>query len=261
MTDDPSAAADAKIPTNLRLLYVLEEVSRRGEAIKPMDLVEKMDLPKATIHRLLRTAEAEGFLQRDVDGRSYGPGRRLRRMALNTLSSEHLRTARLAIMQQVADEIGETCNLATPDARGMIYLERVETKWPLRIQLPIGSQVPFHATASGKMYLSTLKPAALRAVVEAAPLQQHTKKTLTTFAAINAEVQMTAARGYAIDQEEFLTGMTAVAVPISAFNGHLMATISIHAPVQRSTLDDLLGHLALLRQAARELARINDQTE
>ena len=120
-----------------------------------MQLSAALGLPKPTIHRLLQTAEAEGFLQRDLDGRSYGPGLRLRQIAVHTMSSERLRTGRLAILKAVAEEIGETCNLATPDREGMTYLDRVETKWPLRIQLPIGTQVPFHCTASGKMYLST----------------------------------------------------------------------------------------------------------
>ena len=140
---DDARQSSAQIPTNMRLLLILEEVTRRGVAVRPSELVEALGLPKPTIHRLLHTAETEGFLQRGLDGRSYGPGPRLRRLAVNTMSSEHLRTARLAILKRAAETIGETCNLATPDREGMTYLDRVETKWPLRIQLPIGTQVPF----------------------------------------------------------------------------------------------------------------------
>lgn len=74
MPDDHRPRKDTQIPTNLRLLMVMEEVAKRGVAVKPTDLIDALGLPKPTVHRLLQTAEAEGFLQRDLDGRSYGPG-------------------------------------------------------------------------------------------------------------------------------------------------------------------------------------------
>jgi IclR family acetate operon transcriptional repressor len=70
----------AQIPTNLRLLLLLEEVSRAGVPVTPADLTDALGLPKPTVHRLFNTAEEAGFLQRDIDGRSYGPGPRLRRL-------------------------------------------------------------------------------------------------------------------------------------------------------------------------------------
>jgi DNA-binding IclR family transcriptional regulator len=250
MPHDVTNSADAQIPTNLRLLLMLEEVARLGTAVKPADLGSVLGLPKPTVHRLLQTAEAEGFLQRDLDGRSYGPGPRLRSLAVNTMSSEHLRTARLTILKGVSEELGETCNLATPDREGMTYLDRVETEWPLRIQLPIGTQVPFHCTASGKMYLSTLRPAILEGILAARPLERKTDRTLTTTEALTTELALTRQRGYATDDEEFMTGMAAIAVPVLDKQGRLLATLSVHAPVQRHQLADMLTFLDVLRRAA-----------
>ncbi|WP_394688763.1 IclR family transcriptional regulator [Hoeflea sp.] len=257
MPDDATTRKEPQIPTNLRLLLILEEVVRRGVALKPADLVDAMGLPKPTIHRLLQTAETEGFLQRDLDGRSYGPGPRLRGLAVNTMSSEHLRTARLAILKGLAEEIGETCNLATPDREGMTYLDRVETKWPLRIQLPIGTQVPFHCTASGKMYLSTLRAATLNGVLSARPLEKMTDKTITSAEAIRDELRKTGKRGYSTDDEEFMTGMAAIAVPILDQQQRLLATLSVHAPVQRHKLAEIIGFLNPLKQAAARLAELH----
>ena len=245
------------MPTNLRLLLILEEIARLGVAVKPMVLADNLGLPKPTIHRLLKTAEAEGFLQRDLDGRSYGPGPRLRTLATNTMSSEHLRTARLAILKSVADEIGETCNIATPDREGMTYLERVETKWPLRIQLPIGTQVPFHCTASGKMYLSTLKLGALDAVLSARQLEKKTEMTLTSPDDLKSELNLTHQRKYSIDNQEFMTGMVAIAVPVLDNQDRLLATLSIHAPIQRYPLNEMLGCLPVLQDAAQSLSDIS----
>jgi DNA-binding IclR family transcriptional regulator len=244
------------IPTNLRLLLVLEEIARVGRPVTPTDANALIGLPKPTIHRLFATLEAEGFLQRDLDGRSYAAGQRLRQLATNVLSSLSVRTARLAVLNALAAEIGETCNVAVPDRDAMLYLERVETKWPLRIQLPVGSHVPFYCTASGKMYLSTLNGAHLQSYLGAAPRAARTAKTITDTSRLREEIDRTQERGYAQDDEEFMDGMIALAVPIHDDQGRMLSTLSFHAPTQRLTLEQARAHLPRLRQAAGEMTRL-----
>ena len=256
MAETDTKDRETQIPTNLRLLLILEEVARRGVAVKPSDLIDALGLAKPTIHRLLQTAEAEGFLQRDLDGRSYGPGRRLRLLSVNTMSAEHLRTARLAILRGVADEVGETCNLAIPDREGMIYLDRVETKWPLRIQLPIGTQVPFHCTASGKMYLSSLRTDKLDRLLSWMDFEPRTPRTITDKILLREEIAITRQRGYSTDNEELMEGMAAIAVPIKDSEGRLLTTLSIHAPVQRLSFENLVSVLPTLRQAAKKIEEL-----
>ncbi len=80
MPDDLTEEKREQIPTNLRLLVLLEEVAKAGVPVTPSALKDSLNLPKPTLHRLFHTAEESGFLQRDIDGRSYGPGPRLRRL-------------------------------------------------------------------------------------------------------------------------------------------------------------------------------------
>ena len=174
-----------QIPPNLRLVYLMEEVARVGHPVSASHLGAALELPKPTVHRLLQTAEAEGFLQRDVDGKSYGPGYRMRKLSTNTLSSQRIRTERLRILRRLAEDVGETCNLAAPGRDGMVYLDRVETHWPLRIQLPIVSQVPFYCTASGKMYLSSLRQDKLARLLSILDLDNRTTGTLNDAAALS----------------------------------------------------------------------------
>ncbi|MEO1638576.1 MAG: IclR family transcriptional regulator [Pseudomonadota bacterium] len=258
MPDDLTEGS-GQIPTNLRLLMLLEEVAQAGVPVTPSVVNEQLGLPKPTIHRLFATAEAEGFLQRDIDGRSYSPGRRLRVLATNTLSSERVRTVRLSIMKSLAVLVGETCNLAIPEREGMYYLDRVETHWPLRIQLPVGTQVPFHCTASGKMYLSSLRPDYLKRFLKNYALEPMTDKTITDPDALAAALETIRRQGYSTDSEEFMEGMTAIAVPIMDNQGRLMSTLSIHAPEQRRDLPDLVTFLDDLRRAAHELSMVVNQ--
>ena len=255
MTPDASSTEKA-IPTNLRLLLLLEEIARVGVPLTPTAANEVLGLPKPTIHRLFHRLEEEGFLQRDIDGRSYSPGQRLRKFAVNVLSSTRLRTVRLAVLNALTEDVGETCNLATADRDGMVYIDRVETKWPLRIQLPVGTTVPFHCTASGKMYLSTLPQRYLSKYLSNAILDAHTPDTLTQANNIVEEIDKIRERDFSTDNEEFMEGMVAIAVPIRDDHGRLMSTLSVHAPTQRISMDDLTGHLDRLRSAANDLSEM-----
>lgn len=253
---DKTSTDERTIPTNLRLLFLLEELAKVGVPITPTTANEVLGLPKPTIHRLFHTLEEEGFLQRDIDGRSYAPGQRLRRLAASVLSTSRIRMVRQTVLTKLAEEVGETCNIAMPERHSMVYLDRVETKWPLRIQLPVGTEVPFHCTASGKMYLSSLKPRLFAKYLGIVTLEPQTKHTITDPAALRAEVDAIRERGFATDNEEFMEGMVAVAVPLLDPQGRLMSTLSIHAPMQRIDLNGLQAHLPTLKAASIELAEL-----
>lgn len=244
------------IPTNLRLLLVIEEIAKAGVPVTPTDVNAALGLPKPTIHRLFATLEDEGFLQRDMDGRTYSPGPRLRTMAGGILSSLRIRTARQAILKRLSSEIGETCNIALPDRDAMIYLERVETEWPLRIQLPIGTRVPFYCTASGKMYLSSLTKTHLAKYLAATNLEARTPNTLTDADELMTEIASVRTQGYSIDREEFMRDMIALAVPILDTNDRLMATLAFHAPTQRFDIARALEYLPSMHAAAADLSRL-----
>ena len=244
------------IPTNLRLLMVIEQIAKAGVPVTPTEVNAQIGLPKPTIHRLFSTLEEEGFLQRDMDGRTYSPGPRLREMAGGILSSLRIRTARQAVLKRVSREIGETCNIALPDRDSMTYLERVETEWPLRIQLPIGTRVPFYCTASGKMYLGSLATNHLKTYVAATDLERRTPNTITDPDALLEEIRGVREVGYALDREEFMEDMIALAVPVQDTNRRLMATLSFHAPTQRFDIDRALTFLRPLKEAAHDLSKL-----
>lgn len=235
---------------------MLEEIAKAGVPVTPTDVNKSLRLPKPTIHRLFSALEAEGFIQREIDGRAYAVGRRTRALSSGILSSLRIRTARLAILSQLAGQIGETCNIALPDRDGMVYLDRHETKWPLRIQLPIGTQVPFHCTASGKLYLSSLRRQHLRSYLRSAHLERFTAGTMIDPEQLIAHIDTIRVNEIATDNEEFMDGMIAAGVPIIDPMGRLVSTLSFHAPIQRLSLEDAMAHLPLLKEAAHKLSEL-----
>ena len=247
---------DRPTPSNMRTLMVLEAVARAGAPITPTQANAVMGLPKPTIHRLFTSLEEEGFLRREIEGRHYSPGPRLARMAVETIAASRIRGARIAVMENLARRIGETINVAIPDGTSMVYLDRVETQWPLRIQLPVGTKVPLHATASGKMYLASLEPARLDRYLRNLTLDPFTEATITDRARLSSEVATTRERGHARDDEEFMEGMIALAVPILDRQAQLFGTLSFHAPRPRMDLEAAMEHLDALERGARELSRL-----
>ena len=260
MTHQTMASAEdergERIPTTLRLLTLLEEVVRRGGPVTPTELGGVTDLPKATLHRLFQTLESEGYLQREPDGRAYSVGPRARQLAVATMSSMRMRTPRLAIMRALARDIGETCNFAIPDRESMIYLDRVETEWPLRVQFSVGAHVPFYCTAGGKLYLSTLSDLRLDSYLRNAELQQLTPATLTNPDALRDEISRIRDQGFAVDNEEFLEGVIAFAVPLRDKFGRMPATIAFQGPTQRISIEQGYTHLPRLKRAAEELSAL-----
>jgi DNA-binding IclR family transcriptional regulator len=241
---------------SLRLLLILEEVARVGIPATPTEINRAIGLPKQTLHRMFASLESHGFLQREHDGRSYSPGMRMRSMAISTISSPGSRAARLAIMSRLSADIGETCNLSIPDRNAMIYADRVETEWPLRIQLPIGTKVPLHCTASGKLYLSTLPSTQLDRILNNTKLERRTDKTLTDKEALSDEIDRIRAKGFSEDNEEFIEGMIALAVPINDREGRFVSALAFHAPTPRMPFSIAHQHLDRLRDAAAELAHL-----
>ncbi len=245
-----------RIPTTLRLLTLLEEVVRRGGPVTPTELAGATDLPKATLHRLFQTLEAEGYLQREPDGRAYSVGPRARALAVSTMSTMRMRTPRLAIMRALAKDIGETCNFAIPDREAMVYLDRVETEWPLRVQFSVGAEVPFYCTAGGKLYLSTLSDLRLESYLRNADLAQMSPNTITDPDALRAEIEKVRKQGFAVDNEEFLEGVIAFAMPLRDQYGRMPATIAFQGPTQRMSLEEGFTYLPRLKRAAEELSAL-----
>lgn len=243
----------SRIPTNQRALLILEVIGRSDRSMTPTEINAELGLPKQSIHRLCTTLVEEGFLIPEPKGRRLRPTRRLRLMATGIMHASSFHIARHQVMLDVARKIQETINFVAPEDGGMTYLDRVETDWPFRIQLPVGTHVPFHCTASGKTFLASLAAAARKSMVQCLQLEQHTPNTLTDPTALLQELKKISKQGYAVDNEEFMEGMVAVAVPINDETGRYVASLAFHAPIQRISLENAVSKTTVLIDAAKML--------
>ena len=257
-----AAAADAGADTPaMRLFALLETIAARDHLYSLQGLVEQTGLPKPTLHRMLQQLEASGLLQREVDGRHYGMGTRLRRLAENLLLNDSLHGARHTVLRRLVEEVGESCNITALSGSEVIYLDRVETAAPLRFYLHPGSRVPVHCSASGKIFLAQMGAAQRQRLLANGPLDAYTPKTLTEPAQIEREIARVRQDGFAVDNEEFLPGLLCIAALVPSASGPSNLCVALQAPVMRLDLAKAKTLLPALQRAAKALASIGIATE
>ncbi len=237
----------------LRVYSIIEMVVDSAWPVSYAEISEKLNLARPTVHRLCELLESQDIIHRAIDGKRFIPGPRLRTLSMGVLGSSTLLLERQLVLQGLASKTGETCNLTVPSGIEMLYLDRVETEWPLRISLPVGTHVPLHCTASGKLYLSQLESRERRRLIDSLPLKMHTKNTITDSEKLMKELKKVRSDRIGFDNEEFVEGMIAIAVPINDMMGRVCATLAIHGPKPRLTRKKAMEHLPVLRNAAERL--------
>lgn len=243
--EEPVSGSSAE--RSLRLLALL---AHEGRALSLADLAAQLGLPKGTAHRICTQLLATGFLARDLDERSFVVGPALRQLAFDTLNHGSVRGLRHEVLAALVQEVGETCNLTTLDGARVLYLDRVEAQWPLRLTLDVGSHVPLHCTASGKLFLAQMPKKARDAMIDGLPLPRMTASTLIDPAALRAECDAIAQDGFSRDREEFMAGLVAVAVPVRDAAGEVRAALAVHAPTARMSMADAERRIDALKAAA-----------
>lgn len=217
-------------------------------------IASRLGLAPSSGHRLLGQLADAGLIVREPGSRGFRPSPRLAAFARDVLLCDPGQSERHAILASLAARVGETCNLTMPDRGRVVYLDRVESHWPLRLHLAPGSQVPIHCTASGKLFLATMPRARRAALLRATPLERHAPGTIVDPAALEREIEALRRLDLGIDREEYIAGLVAVAVPVRDRRGRVVAAVAVHAPAARMSVEAALGHVDAMREAATGVA-------
>lgn len=243
-----------KLAPNLRIIRILEILAKQSVPMTPTELNRELGLPKQSLHRLCTLLVTEGYLEKS--GRALIPAPRAMNLASGLARISATSIACHQILNRVSSEFSETVNLVRPEKKGMNYIDRVETNWPFRILLPVGTHVPFHCTASGKTFLANLPNARRRAFLRTLSLDSLTAYTLTESDRLEDELQTVKTQGFATDNEEFHEGMVAIAAPIFNAHGDYFGAVAVHGPKNRYSLESAIARIGTLKQAARDIEHI-----
>jgi len=249
LSERPTAGSSA-----LRAFAVLEFVASADTPPTLEEVTRASGLPKPTVFRILALLARGGLVQREARGKRYAVGQRMSALSLQVQRTSPLRAQRRAVLERLVAEIGETCNFTVLDRNEVVYLDRVETQANVRLHMEIGSRVPLHCTASGKLFLAHLSEAQLDRLLGPGPYKRYTARTTVVREGLARELQKIRASGTSTDVGEFLEGSVCLAVPVRDAKNRVCAAIAVHGPTPRMTLKKAYGFLPALHEAAAAIA-------
>lgn len=219
-----------------RSLEIIEAVAADGSGLSLSELSRRVDLPKSTAHTLVQTLASDGFLERDTKSGHYVLGPRMLRMLGRLPDQFELPRVARPMMEVLVDEVGETAILGVRSGTSIIYVEQVEAPQYIRYAAPLGEARPLYSSSIGKLFIAAMSPAALEELMSESPPGRLTESTKTVPDEIVAECREVSALGHALNREETIEGVMAVAAPIYRGTGEkttLLAGLSVAGPADR----------------------------
>lgn len=243
-----------------KAIDVLEAIGRQPGGISHGDLAEHMGMPRTTVYRLLATLTARGLVRRDPSRRVYCLGLKCFEMARQAYAMPDLVAAAAQELRDLRDLTGETSYIGTLEGLDVVSLERYDGAHSHRSNAGLGHRKPAYATSQGKAILAALAPAAFEAILADLSLKELTPATLTDRRRLLAELRVTRARGWAIDDEENVPGVRCVGAAVVDLRGNVRGAISVAGPAYRMPRSriELLG--PEIAEAARRIgARLEEE--
>jgi IclR family transcriptional regulator, pca regulon regulatory protein len=249
-------AATSKDPEFLstleRGLRVLKAFDEDHPEMTLSEVAAKTALPPAVARRCLITLVELGYVGQHE--RKF-----LLRPAVLTIGSAFLASMQieqvvLPPLQSLRDQTGDSASLAVLSGTEILYVAHVSTDRRFRVAAGVGTRFPFHATSLGKALAAHLPDEERAGLLEGAPFQRFTERTVTDGAALAERLTLIAERGYDSALDELDYGIVSVAVPIFGHGKRVIASINCSTSTTRISQDELVRtRLPLLRAAAGEI--------
>ncbi len=234
-----------------RAIDLLELLADAGGESTLSELANQTALPLPTIHRLMRTLLARGYV-RQLPSRRYTLGPRLIR--LGEAASRQFGADARPYLARLADELGESANLAIIDRDMAVYVAQASSSRSMRMFTEVGRRVYTHSTGVGKAILAQLPDPAVQDIVTRAGMPPATPKSISTLPALIDELDRIRNRGYAVDDGEQEIGVRCFAVPVPG--APTPTALSISGPDARVTLEYGEHAVPVLQEVAGEIAEL-----
>lgn len=243
-SDQPKPLTRA-LDRGLRILSIIAE----DPDLPLVDIAQRSDLSPATALRLLDTLRAHDFVVQD-EGGLYRVGLKAFEVGTRFLSHTRLQEVCRPILMRLTEDTDQTASLAILEEADAVYVDSGESRRSIRTATRVGTRVPAHLSASGKVLLAWLWEVRVRELLGAQPLRTTTPNSLSDVDGVLEALAGVREDGIAYDREEFELGITCLAAPVRDREGIVVAALSV------STLTgQLSGREAALKQALQEAAR------
>jgi DNA-binding IclR family transcriptional regulator len=194
-----------------KILYAISEAST-GLGIS--DLSKKLKIGKSTVHGITSALEEMGVLVRDPIHKRYTVGYSLLELCRTNYTKIELKDIARKPMEKLMEKVGETIFLGVLNGDHVTIVDTVESRNEMKITSPPGTRLSLLSGATGRVMLSQIEKEKTREIIQRKGLTRYTSKTVMDPKQFIGEVEQVKKRGYAVDDEEYITGVRAVAAPL-----------------------------------------------
>ena len=228
---------------------------REHSALSLTQVAQMTGLNKTTTHGLMKTLEAEHFLQQDARSHLYALGPAVFELGMLYQTRIDVYAIALPWMKELSNQVGETVQLGMLLGTDVIYISRVTTQDFSSFLVAEGVRMPAHCTATGKCMLSRLPAERLHAMYPGENLPVCTPKSIATRSELEQRLKTIRESGYAVDDEEAENGLRGLAIPLIGISGESTMAICISGTVSHLTDERILSYLPPLREIGEAISR------
>ena len=228
-----------KIKSIDKVLDLLEFLSANEQETGITEISKNLHMGLSTVYRILTTLKSRGYVIQNQQTTKYRLGIKLFELGCAVQSTKRLVEVIKPYLRQLSESTNETVNLAILEGKEVIYLAKVESLEVLTTNIKVGTRLPAHCTALGKVLLAFISDGEFDSLYKAdEPLSSLTSKSISSLEKLKKDLKKVKEQGYAVDREEYKIGINCIGVPIFSRNGAI-AAISITGPASRFTIDEM----------------------
>ena len=234
-TQDSPGHEQYRIQVLDRAAQILHCFNFEHKELSVGEITARTKLHKATVHRILRALEHNGFIRQNPDNGKCHLGIRLFELGQLAVARLDVREIAKPYLEALSRETAETVHLAILDGNKVLYLEKVEGPQALRMPSRVGRHIPTYCTSLGKAMLACLDDDEVRRILKDETFEGLTPATKRSIGALLEDLKKVRRRGYSIDDEEIERGLRCVGAALRDYTGQMVGAISIAAPSARLT--------------------------
>lgn len=227
----------------------MREFTKDSPKLGVSELARRLDLDRATVHRMLRTLYEERMIDQEANTRLYRLGSGILELARAFVHQHGIAELAKPELDQLRDATGETVALQVLDGKEAVCVTTSESRHFVRVAYVIGERIPLYCTSSGLVFLAGMNPASRKSALSG-KLQKYTTKTITDAGKISHIAENVRRTSVAVADETYHDGTRTISAPVRDAGGTTVAAITIAGPVQRVSPKMLIKFKSLLRRTA-----------
>lgn len=237
-----------------RVVDILELLAKKPSGLTFTSLNVQLEIPKSSLHQLLSTLVDTRVIQYDATSKNYLLGTRLWEFAMTYVNSLDVVQLSQPFLERLRDKYNETVQMAILDGSDIVYIAKVNSQRPVQLASQVGSRLPAYATGIGKALLACLPRDTVARIYSASDLSHFTSSTMDTLGKLLENLDLTRARGYALDLGEYSPEIRCIAIPMLGFNNSLKAAISFSMSKELFVEDKIRFLADGLSECAKEIS-------